>query len=119
MGKIDLWKVRDDIERDGGATYGADGAKMLLARGYAVSLDHVGKVFKNVWQMTQTALNEMARRARRYHGYVGFWRDEKTGLIYVDVSVIYADEKTAARVARFNRQLAYYDIARGASVYLS
>lgn len=118
MGKLTLERIKKDAIENGGATYTARGDDVLLSRGFVVSLDYVG-IVTTLAKVSATDVRRMARRATKYGGFVGVWLDEKTGLLYLDVSQVYDDEKRAAMFARANNQLAYYDAARGVSVYVS
>lgn len=117
MEKLTIERIKADALRDGGATYTAKGDAVALSRGYVVSLDYVG-IVTTFARLSAHDVRKIKARAKKYGGFVGVWLDEKTGLLYLDVSQVYDDEKRAELFARANRQFAYYDASRAVSVYL-
>ena len=48
--------------------------------------------------------------------YLGGWRDDKIGNIYLDISRVEKDRPTALKLARAAKQLAIYDLGKGVSI---
>lgn len=50
--------------------------------------------------------------------YLGTWFNKEDGLVYIDCSVVTEDQKEAIELCQDNKQLAYYDIAKGEEAYI-
>jgi DNA topoisomerase-1 len=51
--------------------------------------------------------------------FIGAWHDPESGMVFLDVSVVTDDEKKATTLALEHDQIAYFDLARGASVMVN
>ena len=47
---------------------------------------------------------------------LGGWIND--GKLYLDISVVYDNEEEAIRMAKENKQLAYFDIANGKEIFV-
>lgn len=56
---------------------------------------------------------------KRSGGFVGGWIDTKTNKIYLDISINVKSSSDAERLCKQYKQLAYYDLVKGESVYVS
>lgn len=90
--------------------------------GYMVSLRGCEEIYKRPSDISQLFVNLLIDKITHLLNvndyYIGVWRDEETGLIYVDLSVNIAELSTALKVAEYNNQLAIYDVENNKVIYL-
>jgi hypothetical protein len=63
-------------------------------------------------------LEDIRRLNLMNRAYLGTWHDEKTGLSYIDISILYGTPGEAIDAARRNKQKAYFDVKAGETIYL-
>jgi hypothetical protein len=112
-----VYSVWLDHYRNGGASYSlVDGTAPIS--GYMVSLagyeqkipyqsilpsEIIGYIRKNV---------PNAHRLNVSNLHIGTWYNVEDGFTYVDLSINVSDKGTALQIARTNKQLAIYDVAK-------
>lgn len=105
--------------REGGATVSARMNTDVPRRGFAVSAPVASLVLKpedfHAWRIV--AWLESNRELLATEGtYAGVWEDRATGLIYLDVSAVYATEREALDAASAYGQIAVYDLSASREV---
>jgi hypothetical protein len=115
-----LSSVMDQIRQpDGGFTvHGASGEVPL--KGFAVS---IFKRRETKIPVEQVRLKDIVAFARdnadllkAEDNYFGAWHNPKDGQVYLDVSKVVPDRKTARKLARKHHQEAFFNFATGKSV---
>ena len=121
-------RILTGLRESGGASVNPNGAPP--AGGYMVALSGHERVIR-VWELSGWGVdaNRVVREVTRYVAdhwatvaadpalYFGAWLDD--GRLYLDVSERVADESAALSKAAVRNELAIYDVANGASVYVS
>lgn len=112
-----LEEVKRIIE-NGGATLTSELKKADLKRGYMVSLEGAESQVKgNDYQAIIKAIEEKQEIIKdKDNLYIGLWLDG--GIMYVDLSINIEDKVDALEFAKYNKQLAIYDITNNDSIYL-
>ncbi len=92
--------------------------------GYAVA--YTDNAVLNIEQLDEQALNaelahlhDIARKVQLSSYYIGYWLDRKTGIGYLDLSVIVDDVDTALYLAKLHNQKAVFNFSNFESVYVS
>jgi len=120
--------LADVIQKQGGVTYNPVRHKEREAprRGYALSLA------KNTEEVIDGPIEPQALRARvktyvREHwdqikasrNYLGGWKDETTGKVYLDISTVVDDFQQARQLALQANQLAIYDLEKNETIQMA
>jgi hypothetical protein len=112
-----VYSVWLDHYRNGGASYSlVDGTAPIS--GYMVSLagyeqkipERVIGDLQIIRYMRENVPN--AQRLNVSNLHIGTWYNVDDGFTYVDLSINVADRGTALQIARTNKQLAIYDVAK-------
>ena len=116
MNNKQLKAIKNHISTTGGATLDARGLDITtLKRGYMVSVK--GFEFKTSLEaLDKRTLERYQKIAQSKGAFVGLWLD--AGVLYVDISKNIMQLNTALGLAKSNEQLAIFDNAKGASIYL-
>lgn len=137
-----LQRFKDLIQRalkDGGLTAGLGEKDYLIVKsfvkgGYMVGgfsdeyKSHIKDIIKTDADGLYTIMTKLHRQAAAAAGfsmweytkdlYLGFWVDEKTNELYMEVSKNFTSKKAALKEAAARKQLAIYDIKNHKSIYL-
>jgi hypothetical protein len=120
--------LADTIQQQGGVTYNPVRRKEreAPAHGYALSLA------KNTEEVVDGPIETAALRARvksyvrahwdqikAPHNYLGGWKDETTGKVYLDISTVIDDLNQAKELARKANQLAIYDLEKNETIEMA
>ncbi len=111
----------EDIKRiikDGGATLTSELKKAELKGGYMVSLEGAETQVKgDDYNAIKKAIKEKQEIIKdKNNMYIGLWLDG--GIMYVDISINIIDKVEALEFAKYNKQLAIYDLKNNDSIYL-
>ena len=113
-------KIIDKTLKNGGITVNSELEEIQAKRGYVVSnygsektydttdISDIKKLEKDIILYQKLLKNENEN--------IGLWLDDD--IIYLDVSRIYNNKKEAVRIAKANKQVAYYDIINDESINL-
>lgn len=109
-------------EPDGGATIHAF-KNVSPQSGFCVSPYKEAEV-PVLGDVTESQVEKLIDSFRRDYGdklkddnaYVGLWRDPKTKVLYVDLSILVEDAREARILCEQNDQEAYYDLQTGKSI---
>ena len=115
MNNKQLKLLKDYVLKNGGATLKNNGAFMDLAAGFMVSLADTEKKI-SLSSLKLKDLNNYLKLAKNKNAFVGLWLDNN--ILYLDLSVNIINKNEALKVAKNNSQLAIYDIANQATIYL-
>lgn len=102
-----------------GCTIDQRGLKYLPNNGYFIAIsDHQTK------KITPRMLKNLSKTAHSlslpgYSWYIGSWRDEKTGLYYIDITLFTAQKSAAVILAKIFMQKAIFDCRNLKSLYIN
>lgn len=102
---FELSKVKKD-----GFTVDLEGNEINRKKGYVIALNETQNSFG------YAGLVKAYNVAKSKGIYVGGWFEEEEGLYYFDASVIVETEKEARRLARKEKQKAYFNLENGKSI---
>lgn len=111
----------EDIKRiikNGGETLTKELKKAELNKGFMVSLEGA-EIQKNVNDINgiKKAIEEKQEIIKDKNNlYIGLWLD--SDIMYIDISINIIDKVEALEFAKYNKQLAIYDIINNDSIYL-
>lgn len=111
----------EDIKRiieNKGETLTKELKKADIKRGFMVSLEGV-EVQKNVNDINgiKKAIEEKQEIIKNKDNlYIGLWLD--SDIMYIDISINIIDKTEALEFAKYNKQLAIYDLTNNDSIYL-
>lgn len=111
----------EDIKRivkNGGATLTRELKKAELTSGFMVSLEGAESQVKgNDYNAIIKAIEEKQDIIKDNDNlYIGLWLDND--IMYVDISINIMDKAEALLFAKYNKQLAIFDLINGDSIYL-
>ncbi len=113
-----LRKIKKNILMNEGGTLVPGSFKNLnKADGYMVALAGYEKII-NIDDLTVKTIKEYNQIAINNGGYIGFWIDKKTNLLYLDISLYINNKYRALATAKENKQLAIFDLKLKESIYL-
>lgn len=121
-----LWSINNAaltaVEETGGFTASINGGE-LPKTGYFVSDPKFGEVVPNdkwnlQWNPAFAYLEEKEAELNLQGRYFGAWLDNDTGEIYLDVNRHVDSKEDALTIAKWNNQLAIFDIAAGKEIRL-
>ena len=113
----------DNIERDGGSSIKIADLSSPTD-GYMVSFKNPTLVMESptreglILNTAAFLLRNAAFAKSRDDLYLGGWRDNEDGKVYIDFSVNIAGLEEAIAFARANDQLAIFDVAKGVEIRL-
>lgn len=112
-----LEEVKRIIE-NGGETLTNELKKAELVNGFMVSLEGTESQVKGEdYQAIKKAIEEKQAIIQDSKNlFIGLWLDG--GIMYVDISINIIDKVEALEFAKYNKQLAIYDIVNNDSIYL-
>jgi hypothetical protein len=93
--------------------------------GYAVSMatnDHPTRARQlgSLDELTVEVLEDFVRQnlpmLTQQGVYLGTWHNKETGMVFLDISMVFDHLLEAERLARDYSQLAFYDLARGVEI---
>lgn len=101
-----------------GETLTKDLKKAELKRGYMVSLEGAEtQVAGNDYEAINQAIKEKQEIIKDSKDlFIGLWLD--SGVMYIDIGINIQDKTEALEFAKYNRQLAIYDLINNDSIYL-
>lgn len=85
-----------------------------IAKGYAVAFADTQNSFGNAGLRRVVEFAHSTNKANAFGG----WFDTETGLYYWDAVKVYATKAAAARAAKRNGQIAYFDLTNGVEIRL-
>lgn len=111
----------EDIKRiieNKGETLTKELKKADLKKGFMVSLEGTETQTKgDDYQAIKKAIEEKQGIIKDSNNmYIGLWLD--SGIMYIDISINIKDKTEALEFAKYNKQLAIYDLINNDSVYL-
>lgn len=114
---MELKDIKRIIENKG-ETLTKELKKAELKRGYMVSLEGTETQTKgDDYQAIKKAIEEKQEIIKDSNNmYIGLWLD--SGIMYIDISINISDKVEALEFAKYNKQLAIYDIINNDSIYL-
>lgn len=114
---MELKDIKRIIENKG-ETLTKELKKAELKRGYIVSLKGTETQTKgDDYQAIIKAIEEKQAIIKdKNNMYIGLWLD--TDIMYIDVSINIIDKAEALEFAKYNKQLAIYDLVNNDSIYL-
>lgn len=114
---MELKDIKRIIENKG-ETLTKELKKAELKRGYMVSLEGTETQTKgDDYQAIKKAIEEKQGIIKDSNNmYIGLWLD--SGIMYIDISINIKDKTEALEFAKYNKQLAIYDLINNDSVYL-
>lgn len=113
-----LKKIKKNILMNEGGTLVPGTLENLTKEdGYMVSLSGFEKII-NIDDLTVQTIKEYNHLAINNGGYIGFWIDKKTNLLYLDISLYITNKYRALATAKANKQLAIFDLKLKESIYL-
>lgn len=106
------------IIENGGTTLTSELKQAELTRGYMVSLEGAESQVKGEdYQAIMKAIEEKQEIIKNKNNmYIGLWLDNN--IMYIDISINIQDKTEALEFAKYNKQLAIYDIINNDSIYL-
>lgn len=112
-----LEEIKRIIENKG-ETLTKDLKKAELKKGFMVSLEGTEtQVAGNDYKAINQAIADKKEIIKdRDNLYIGLWLDG--GVMYIDISINIQDKAEALEFAKYNRQLAIYDLVNNDSIYL-
>lgn len=84
--------------------------------GYFVSI--TDNEYKRVGIKTVNSLKKQAKKLNLKKFYIGYWKDKKTNLKFVDLSLFIKDKKTALNLAKTFNQKAIFDAKKKDCIYV-
>lgn len=114
---MELEDIKKIIE-SGGATLTKELKKAELKKGYMVSLEGTETQTKgdDYQAIIQAIEKKQATIKDSKDLYIGLWLDG--GIMYIDISINIKDKVEALEFAKYNKQLAIYDLVNNDSIYL-
>ena len=113
-------KIEDikKIIENKGATLTREFKKANIKNGYMVSLEGVETQVKgDDYQAINQAIKEKQEIIKDNNNmYIGLWLDNN--IMYIDISININDKVEALEFAKYNKQLAIFDIVKNDSIYL-
>lgn len=111
----------EDIKRiieNGGETLTKELKKAELNKGFMVSLEGTETQTKgDDYQAIKKAIEEKQEIIKDNNNmYIGLWFDNN--IMYIDISINIIDKVEALEFAKYNKQLAIYDLVNNDSIYL-
>lgn len=111
----------EDIKRiidNGGETLTKELKKAELKKGFMVSLEGTETQTKgDDYQAINKAIEEKQEIIKDNNNlYIGLWLD--SNIMYIDISINIIDKVEALEFAKYNKQLAIYDLVNNDSIYL-
>jgi hypothetical protein len=123
--KVDFKVLHERLQSDGGFTWEGVSQRLVKRDAKIVSpYPERAKVFKSMTDIKPKDIAEYVAKnfdklsdanAKAPH-FIGGWRDDDTGQVFLDVSIAVKSAEDARRVALDNDQIAYYDLDAGTSV---
>ena len=112
-----LEEIKKIVENKG-ETLTKDLKKAELKKGYMVSLEGTeSQVQGNNYNAIIEAVKEKQEIIQdKDNLYIGLWLDND--IMYIDISINIQDKADALEFAKYNRQLAIYDLVNNDSIYL-
>lgn len=112
-----LEEIKRIIENKG-ETLTKDLKKAELKRGYMVSLEGTEtQVTGNDYEAINQAIASKQELIKdKDNLYIGLWLD--SNIMYIDISINIQDKTEALEFAKYNKQLAIYDLVNNDSIYL-
>lgn len=106
------------IIKNGGETLTKELKKAELKKGFMVSLEGTETQTKgDDYQAIKKAIEEKQEIIKNKNNmYIGLWLD--SGIMYIDISINISDKVEALEFAKYNKQLAIYDLINNDSIYL-
>lgn len=115
MNNKQLKQLKNYVVKNGGATLKNDGSFTDLDSGYMVSLKNT-ELKIALSDLKLKDLNTYLKLAKNKNSYGGLWLDNN--ILYLDLSINIINKNEALKVAKNNSQLAIYDLANQATIYL-
>lgn len=113
-----LREIKKNILLNEGGTLVPGSFKNLNKQdGYMVALAGYEKII-NIDDLSIQTIKEYNQLAINNGGYIGFWIDKNTNLLYLDISLYINNKYRALATARKNKQLAIFDLKNKDSIYL-
>lgn len=114
---MELKDIKRIIENKG-ETLTKELKKAELKRGYVVSLEGTETQTKgDDYQAIIKAIEEQQAIIKdKNNMYIGLWLD--SNIMYIDISINISDKVEALEFAKYNKQLAIYDLKNNNSIYL-
>lgn len=114
---MELKDIKRIIENKG-ETLTKELKKAELKRGYVVSLEGTETQTKgDDYQAIIKAIEEKQAIIKdKNNMYIGLWLDNN--IMYIDISINISDKVEALEFAKYNKQLAIYDLKNNDSIYL-
>lgn len=114
---MELKDIKRIIENKG-ETLTKELKKAELKRGYVVSLEGTETQTKgDDYQAIIKAIEEKQAIIKdKNNMYIGLWLD--SNIMYIDISINISDKVEALEFAKYNKQLAIYDLKNNNSIYL-
>lgn len=111
----------EDIKRiieNGGETLTKELKKADIKKGFMVSLEGTETQTKgDDYQAIKKAIEEKQAIIKdKNNMYIGLWLD--SNIMYIDISINIIDKVEALEFAKYNKQLAIYDLVNNDSIYL-
>jgi len=113
--------VMDDIITNGGSSRSfkdlnkPETGYMVSFKNPTLVLDQPVSLFLSIKHFVVDAL---ASGVANDYTYLGGWRDDKTGLVHIDISVNIPDLDSAIVLAKAMGQIAIFDVVGDRSIYL-
>jgi hypothetical protein len=113
--------VMDDIQTEGGSSRSfkdlskPETGYMVSFKNPTLVLDQPVSLFLSIKNFVVDAL---ASGVANDYTYLGGWRDDKTGLVHIDISVNIPDLDSAIVLAKAMGQIAIFDVVGDRSIYL-
>jgi len=105
-----------------GATLGLDYRPAQFDRGYAVSITDNPIHFRDITERQLKAeinrLEDQAKKLNLKKYFFGWWLDKKTGIGYLDLSLIFNNKRDALAVGRVFNQKAIFNFKTLQSLYI-
>jgi len=113
-------RLLNDLKSKGGFTYHPVTGD-IPKEGYAVSIYPQYEKVISSSEISQKAINDYLREHRQVfaddpRAYIGGWHDVEAGKVYLDISVVVNDTKTAEELCRQHGQEGYFDFKSGKTV---
>lgn len=119
--RTEIKKLVDKLRAGDGFTWRPN--RETPAKGYVVSIypEHEHRLtLENLSEASLTTYLKVKRAVLAYDpdAYYGGWVDEKTQIIYLDISRVVISEQEALKLGKLYKQNAIYDLANQRSLYL-
>jgi len=113
--------VMDDINANGGSSRSfkdlskPESGYMVSFKNPTLVLDQPVSMLLSIKQFVTDAI---ASGVANDYTYLGGWRDDKTGMVHIDISVNIPDLESALILGRAMGQIAIFDVVGDISIYL-